>query len=98
MLTCHEAHVDPGPDHDAQPDMPDQCGNCHEKLVKSFHDSFHGKSTEVGRKAAATCSDCHTPHQNLPASDPRSTINPDNLAATCGSASCHARARSTRRS
>ena len=35
------------------------------------------------------CSDCHTPHHNLPASDPRSSIHPDNLAATCGTSSCH---------
>jgi cytochrome b subunit of formate dehydrogenase len=33
------------------------------------------------------CSDCHTPHHNLPVSDPRSTIHPDNLAAMCGQ--CH---------
>ena len=39
------------------------------------------------RKAAA-CADCHTPHANLPASDPRSSIHPDNLAKTCGA--CHA--------
>jgi cytochrome b subunit of formate dehydrogenase len=33
------------------------------------------------------CSDCHTPHQNLKASDPRSSVNPANLGATCGK--CH---------
>ena len=36
------------------------------------------------------CSDCHTPHHNLPASNPASSIHPDNLAATCGASSCHA--------
>ena len=88
--TCHQAHSIQDPTTIAsREEMPHECGNCHDDLVKSFHDSFHGKSTDVGRKAAATCSDCHTPHQNLPASDPRSTINPDNLADTCGSAGCH---------
>jgi cytochrome b subunit of formate dehydrogenase len=88
--TCHHAHSIQDPTTIAsREEMPHECGNCHDDLVKSFHDSFHGKSTDVGRKAAATCSDCHTPHQNLPASDPRSTINPDNLANTCGSAGCH---------
>jgi cytochrome b subunit of formate dehydrogenase len=88
--TCHHAHSIQDPTTiTSREGMPHECGNCHDNLVKSFHDSFHGKSTDVGRKAAATCSDCHTPHQNLPASDPRSTINPANLANTCGAAGCH---------
>ena len=88
--TCHQAHAITDPTTLlAREDMPHECGNCHDELLKSFHDSFHGKASSVGRKQAATCSDCHTPHQNLPASDPRSTINPDNLADTCGSAGCH---------
>jgi cytochrome b subunit of formate dehydrogenase len=70
--------------------MPHECGNCHDDLLKSFHDSFHGKASSVGRAQAATCSDCHTPHQNLASSDPRSTTHPDNLARTCGASSCHA--------
>ena len=36
---------------------------------------------------AAACADCHTPHRNLAASDPRSSVHPDNLAKTCGA--CH---------
>ncbi len=88
--TCHEAHAI----HDpttllAREDMPHECGTCHDDFLKSFHDSFHGKASSVGRKQAATCSDCHTPHRNLPASDPHSTVSPENLANTCGSAGCH---------
>jgi cytochrome b subunit of formate dehydrogenase len=88
--TCHQAHSIQDPTTlTSREGMPHECGNCHDALVKSFHDSFHGKSTDVGRKAAATCSDCHTPHQNLPASGLRSTLNPANLADTCGAAGCH---------
>jgi cytochrome b subunit of formate dehydrogenase len=88
--TCHTAHSIQDPTTVAsREEMPQECGNCHEELLKTFHDSFHGKATLVGRRQAATCSDCHTPHQNLPASDPRSTINPANLATTCGASSCH---------
>ena len=36
---------------------------------------------------AAICSDCHTPHQNQPASDPDSSIHPDHLQTTCQT--CH---------
>jgi cytochrome b subunit of formate dehydrogenase len=89
--TCHSAHSIQDPTTVASREqMPHECGNCHDKMLKSFHDSFHGKATAVGRKQAATCGDCHTPHQNLPASDPRSTIHPDNLDETCGSSNCHA--------
>jgi len=86
--TCHEAHDIADPTSVAmRAQFPDECGNCHQELNKTFHDSFHGKATELGHRQAAICSDCHTPHQNLPAEDPRSSIHPDNLAATCGA--CH---------
>ena len=89
--TCHEAHAIQDPTTAAmRTHMPSDCGNCHEDLYKSFHDSFHGKASAVGHGSAAMCSDCHTPHHNLPASDPRSSTHPDNLAATCGASSCHA--------
>ena len=88
--TCHEAHAIQDPTTVAmRTQMPSDCGNCHADLYKTFHDSFHGKSTAVGRRQAAMCSDCHTPHHNLPASDPRSSVNPDNLARTCGASNCH---------
>ena len=89
--TCHEAHAIKSADSRANlQQMPDQCGSCHEDVSKTFHDSFHGKATSVGHRSAAICSDCHTPHHNLSASDPRSSTHPDNLAATCGSSNCHA--------
>jgi len=89
--TCHTAHSIQDPTTPvAREHMPHECGNCHDELLKSFHDSFHGKWVEVGRRQAATCSDCHTPHHNLPASDPNSSVSPANLAATCGAGGCHA--------
>jgi len=35
----------------------------------------------------ADCADCHTPHHELPKADPRSSVNPKNIAATCSK--CH---------
>ena len=67
--------------------MPSDCGGCHKEGIETYRDSFHGKATELGWTSVAMCSDCHTPHQSLPASDPRSSVNPANLAATCGK--CH---------
>ena len=87
-IDCHEAHDVQDPTSiEMRQKFPHECGNCHEKYNATFHASFHGKATDIGRQAAAMCSDCHTPHHNLPASDPRSSIHPDNLDEMCGT--CH---------
>ena len=86
--SCHEPHAIKRPDTAiVRSQVADRCGNCHEKVEASFHDSFHGKATSLKNVKAAVCADCHTPHHNLPASDPSSSIHPDNLAKTCGA--CH---------
>jgi len=86
--SCHEPHAIKRPDTAVVRDeVADRCGNCHQKVYASFGDSFHGKATSLNNAKAAVCADCHTPHHNLPASDPRSSINPANLAKTCGA--CH---------
>jgi formate dehydrogenase gamma subunit len=75
------------------------CGRCHadERLaarynlpldkVPAFQDSFHGLASRAGSQTVANCASCHGVHNILPSSDPRSTINPTNLGATCGA--CH---------
>jgi predicted CXXCH cytochrome family protein len=82
--------------------IPALCGECHQSggkatkgtnltEVDALHDystSVHGRSlSEKGLLSVAVCTDCHTTHFNLKASDPRSSVNPKNVAATCGS--CH---------
>lgn len=56
-------------------------------MVKSYEASFHGLASKSGSTDVANCASCHGVHTILPSSDPRSTINPANLAATCGK--CH---------
>ena len=75
------------------------CGRCHsdERLtrkfglpagqVPAFEDSYHGLALRAGSTTVANCASCHGVHNILPSSDPRSTVNADNLAATCGK--CH---------
>ncbi|MCY3023132.1 MAG: cytochrome b/b6 domain-containing protein [Planctomycetota bacterium] len=75
------------------------CAACHasEKItakfmlqadrVKSFRDSFHGLSGELGDLRAANCASCHGNHMILPSSDSRSSVYPANLGHTCGN--CH---------
>jgi len=77
----------------------DTCGRCHgntrlverhnlsDKNFSAFQDSFHGLAIRAGETSVASCSSCHGVHDILPAADPRSNINPANLATTCGA--CH---------
>lgn len=55
--------------------------------VTSYEASYHGAANRWGDVKVANCTSCHGHHDILPASDPRSTINSANLAATCGT--CH---------
>ena len=75
------------------------CSPCHESAVlnekyglatgrlTSFIDSYHGLKSKAGDTHVANCASCHGVHRVLPASDPTSTVHPDNLQATCGE--CH---------
>jgi cytochrome b subunit of formate dehydrogenase len=65
----------------------DNCGECHTEYLTTFRDSFHGKANDLGMVSGATCADCHTPHKNLAAEHPDSSVHPANLMTTCGN--CH---------
>lgn len=81
--------------------IPKLCGQCHsagkpaakmvggnQHIVKSYINSVHGKGLlESGLVVAAKCTDCHTAHHQLSPKDPESSVNPKNLANTCGK--CH---------
>jgi cytochrome b subunit of formate dehydrogenase len=85
---CHSSHgIDDPTLPPARLASAGSCGVCHAEYLTTFRDSFHGKANELGYVAGATCADCHTPHRNLAADDPRSSVHAENLVATCGS--CH---------
>jgi formate dehydrogenase gamma subunit len=77
----------------------DVCSKCHasERIntkfnlpadrVETFFASYHGLASKYGSALAANCASCHGYHLVLPSADPRSTINTNNLVATCGQ--CH---------
>jgi cytochrome b subunit of formate dehydrogenase len=82
--------------------IPALCGQCHRtgnkaalryrgdqtSIVENYTESIHGKGLlESGLVVTATCADCHTAHGELPHSDPRSSVNQANIAATCSK--CH---------
>ena len=82
--------------------VPVLCGECHRvgeqaatridaevaDIVGSYEDSVHGRGLiNSGLVVTATCADCHGAHLELPPEDPRSRVNPKNIAVTCGT--CH---------
>lgn len=79
--------------------IAETCGKCHgdktrmqgtgisNRLLLSYRESVHAKAIARGNLNAAVCTDCHTSHNVLPASDSRSTIARANIAQTCGK--CH---------
>jgi cytochrome b subunit of formate dehydrogenase len=83
----------------APANIPDTCGQCHaaQRIVTQYRlppnvfatylKSFHGLAMQGGNVTAASCASCHGIHDILPASDPLSTISPQNLPQTCGK--CH---------
>jgi cytochrome b subunit of formate dehydrogenase/phage baseplate assembly protein gpV len=100
---CHGEHSILAPSNTASTvyagNIRDTCGNCHGNVqlsrrfglpadrVVSFDASFHGLAAKEGNETVANCSSCHGIHDILPSADPRSKVNPKNLAATCGK--CH---------
>jgi formate dehydrogenase gamma subunit len=84
------------------------CARCHQGVrltgefgipggrVASYQASYHGLASRLGSTVVANCASCHGSHLILAPSDPRSTINKSNLAATCGRCHPGATARFTR--
>ena len=82
--------------------VPQLCGSCHSDpayirqfnpslrtdQLNQYHTSVHGKRLAAGDTKVAVCTDCHSVHDLRAPSDPRSTVNPVNVANTC--ARCHA--------
>ncbi|PLX88569.1 MAG: cytochrome C [Desulfuromonas sp.] len=61
------------------------------RVVKTFLDSYHGKSYRLGSpEYVAGCFDCHGEHNILPLGNPESSLHPSKRVATC--AVCHAKA------
>ncbi|MGA2297183.1 MAG: hypothetical protein ABSG15_06525 [FCB group bacterium] len=82
--------------------IPALCSRCHQEgkpatrlykgseheIIKNYTESIHGLGLlKSGLTVTATCADCHTAHKGLPYTNPESSINPKNIANTCGN--CH---------
>jgi cytochrome b subunit of formate dehydrogenase len=84
--------------------IPFMCGRCHKEgtpvtrvydipqdsILSHYSQSIHGIGLfKQGLTVTAVCNDCHTSHNVLPHTDPRSSIHRDNVAGTCQK--CHGR-------
>ena len=81
--------------------IPQLCGSCHSDpavmrkynpglrtdQLSQYHTSIHGKLLAKGDTKVAVCVDCHSVHDIRPPNDPRSTVYPLNIPATCSR--CH---------
>jgi len=82
--------------------IPNMCAQCHaegaeverthdipqEQIFQRYKQSIHGEGLfKQGLVVTAVCTSCHTGHNVLPHTDPRSTIHKDNVVATC--TKCH---------
>jgi hypothetical protein len=85
---CHSAHRIQKPDTPAfQAQVIAECGTCHANYMETYRETFHGQVTNLGYMSVATCASCHGAHDIRPASDPASTVSPQNRPATC--MKCH---------
>jgi len=87
--TCHTAHNISEVHKDKfMSEITTQCGKCHEKLAETYLDTYHGKVYQLGYMQAARCSDCHGAHNIYNLQNPKSSVGPENIVATCQK--CHA--------
>ncbi|MHC4606242.1 MAG: cytochrome c3 family protein [Planctomycetota bacterium] len=97
------SHRDPG-SPTATMNIPVLCGTCHHegsevslrydipqhRILENYSQSIHGEGLfKKGLTVTAVCTSCHTSHEILEHTDPKSSIHHDNVAATC--TKCHAR-------
>ena len=98
-----KSHLDPN-SRTSTMNIPILCGTCHHegtevsvthdipqnRILENYSQSIHGEGLfKRGLSVTAVCTSCHTSHDILPHTDPRSSINRDNVAATC--TACHTR-------
>ncbi len=96
---CHSEHAIQALKNARPLEIADVCSRCHasvglsrkydlpSNVVKTYLESYHGLAAQNGSTVVANCASCHGYHLILPSSDPDSSVNTNNLVATCGR--CH---------
>lgn len=85
---CHRSHSITRTDTEGfKLEIMEQCGRCHEEVMETYFETYHGKVSKLGYTTAAKCFDCHGSHNILPHDVAASTLSEGNIVATCGQ--CH---------
>ncbi|MFC1776650.1 cytochrome C [Pseudomonadota bacterium] len=85
---CHSSHnIDVPNDVTGRLAITAECGNCHQEMLESYLDTYHGKITRLGYGATAKCYDCHGSHGIKRVNEPDSMVHNGNRLKTCQS--CH---------
>ncbi len=86
--TCHRSHVSEAPySPEFRLHADRMCGQCHQKQLRGYRDTFHGKAIALGRQDVAACYDCHGHHDIVETHDPASYISDERRVETCRK--CH---------
>ena len=67
--------------------IPQTCGNCHQKEYKEYSRGIHGQALAAGSRDAPVCTDCHGEHDNTAVNKASSKVYSANIPQTCGQ--CH---------
>ena len=71
-------------------DVVNRCGSCHEKLIKTYFGTYHGKAAKLGSEKVAKCVNCHGSHDLLSPTIQASMLSEKNIQKTCQE--CHKKA------
>jgi cytochrome b subunit of formate dehydrogenase len=85
---CHTTHdVESASMDSTRLAITKNCGSCHERNLKSYMRTYHGRVNTLGYAYTAKCFDCHGSHEIRRVADPASSVHPHNRLATCQT--CH---------
>ena len=103
---CHGEHLISAPSSPDSSVYPTRivvtCSKCHaserieaeygipKQRLETYRESYHGIANRFGDVTVANCASCHGSHDIRASSDPKSSVNKNNLPRTCGK--CHVRA------
>lgn len=87
-IDCHTTHEIKGASSDPfKLKNVEACGECHEKQLHSYRDTYHGQVNKLGYTYTAKCSNCHGSHGIAKVDDPASKVHVKNRLKTCQE--CH---------
>ena len=90
-IVCHAAHEIQHVEMEGwRLGLINDCSTCHEELLETYRETYHGQVTSLGYSTVARCSDCHGSHDIAPPNEVGSRLSKARRVETCRQ--CHPRA------